>query len=44
MAYSIPGVRQGKDTTKYLEKTVARLAFHGRSFLSVFSVFSFDNW
>ena len=39
MAYSIPGVRQGKDTTKYLEKTVARLAFMGGLFLSFLAFF-----
>ena len=44
MAYSIPGIRQGKDTTKYLEKTVARLAFLGGLFLSLSSVFSFSGW
>jgi preprotein translocase subunit SecY len=39
MAYSIPGVRQGKDTTKYLEKTVARLAFMGGFFLAFLAFF-----
>lgn len=39
MAYSIPGVRQGKDTTKYLEKTVARLAFLGGLFLAFLAFF-----
>ena len=39
MAYSIPGVRQGKDTTKYLEKTVARLAFMGGLFLAFLAFF-----
>jgi preprotein translocase subunit SecY len=34
MAYSIPGIRQGKETTKYIEKTVARLAFMGGLFLA----------
>ena len=38
-AYSIPGVRQGKDTTKYLEKTVARLSFLGGLFLSFLAFF-----
>ena len=36
MAYSIPGVRQGRETTKYLEKTVARLSFLGGLFLAFF--------
>lgn len=39
MAYSIPGIRQGKDTTKYLEKTVVRLAFMGGLFLSFLAFF-----
>jgi preprotein translocase subunit SecY len=39
MAYSIPGVRQGKETTKYLEKTVARLAFVGGVFLAFLAFF-----
>ena len=39
MAYSIPGIRQGKDTTKYLEKTVARLAFMGGLFLAFLAFF-----
>jgi preprotein translocase subunit SecY len=39
MAYSIPGVRQGRETTKYLEKTVARLSFLGGLFLSFLAFF-----
>lgn len=39
MAYSIPGVRQGKDTTKYLQKTVERLAFLGGLFLAFLAFF-----
>ena len=39
MAYIIPGIRQGKDTTKYLEKTVARLAFLGGLFLAFLAFF-----
>ena len=39
MSYSIPGIRQGKDTTKYLEKTVARLAFLGGLFLAFLAFF-----
>ena len=39
MAYSIPGIRQGKETTKYLDKTVARLSFIGGLFLSFLTFF-----
>jgi len=39
MTYSIPGVRQGKETTKYLEKTVARLAVIGGLFLAFLAFF-----
>lgn len=39
MAYSIPGIRQGKDTTKYLQKTVERLAFLGGLFLAFLAFF-----
>jgi len=39
MAYSIPGIRQGDDTTKYLEKTVTRLAFMGGVFLAFLAFF-----
>ena len=39
MAYSIPGVRQGKQTTKYLEKSVNRLAFMGGLFLAFLAFF-----
>tara|TARA_B100000683_G_scaffold167183_1_gene161084 strand:- start:6551 stop:7828 length:1278 start_codon:yes stop_codon:yes gene_type:complete len=39
MAYSIPGIRQGKETTRYLEKTVARLSFIGGLFLSFLALF-----
>ena len=39
MAYSIPGIRQGKETTRYLEKTVARLSFIGGLFLSFLAFF-----
>jgi len=34
MAYTVPGVRQGKQTTNYLENTVNRLAFMGGLFLA----------
>ena len=39
MAYSVPGVRQGKQTTKYLEKLVSRLAFMGGLFLAFLAFF-----
>jgi preprotein translocase subunit SecY len=39
MAYSIPGIRQGRETTKYLENTVARLSFIGGLFLSFLAFF-----
>ena len=39
MAYNIPGVRQGKETTKYLEKTINRLAFIGGLFLAFLAFF-----
>jgi preprotein translocase subunit SecY len=39
MAYSVPGIRQGKETTKYLEKTIARLAFLGGLFLAFLTFF-----
>nr|YP_010736071.1 SecY-type transporter protein [Phaeocystis rex]WEL35931.1 SecY-type transporter protein [Phaeocystis rex] len=39
MAYSVPGIRQGDDTTKYLAKTVTRLAFMGGVFLAFLAFF-----
>jgi preprotein translocase subunit SecY len=33
MAYTIPGIRQGKETKKYLQTTITRLAFIGGLFL-----------
>lgn len=46
MAYIIPEIRQGKDTTKYLENLVERLAFIGGLFLSflVFFPLIIDNF
>ena len=41
LAYTIPGVRQGKETTKYLEKTINRLAFVGGVFLAFLAFFPF---
>ena len=39
MAYSIPGIRQGKETTKYLGKVTNRLAFIGGLFLAFLAFF-----
>jgi preprotein translocase subunit SecY len=39
MTYSIPGVRQGKKTTKHLEKLINRLAFMGGLFLAFLAFF-----
>lgn len=39
MAYSIPGIRQGKETTKYLAKVTNRLAFIGGLFLAFLAFF-----
>jgi preprotein translocase subunit SecY len=39
MAYSIPGVRQGKKTTRHLERLVNRLAFMGGLFLAFLAFF-----
>jgi preprotein translocase subunit SecY len=39
MAYSIPGVRQGNQTTQYLKQTITRLAFMGGLFLAFLAFF-----
>jgi preprotein translocase subunit SecY len=39
MAYTIPGIRQGKQTTNYLENTVNRLSFMGGLFLAFLAFF-----
>jgi preprotein translocase subunit SecY len=39
LTYSIPGIRQGKETTKFLEKTIARLAFVAGLFLAFLAFF-----
>ena len=39
MAYTIPGIRQGKQTTNYLENTVSRLSFMGGLFLAFLAFF-----
>ena len=39
MAYNIPGLKQGKETTQYLEQAISRLAFMGGNIFSLFSIF-----
>ena len=39
MAYTVASVRQGKETTKFLEKTIYRLAFVGGLFLAFIAFF-----
>jgi len=39
MAYTVPGIKQGKETSKYLEKTINRLAFIGGLFLAFLAFF-----
>ena len=39
MAYNIPGIRQGNQTTQYLKQTVSRLAFMGGLFLAFLAFF-----
>jgi preprotein translocase subunit SecY len=41
MAYSIPGLKQGKQTTQYLEQIISRLAFMGGLFLAFLAFFPF---
>ncbi len=41
MAYSIPGLRQGKETTQYLEQVISRLSFVGGLFLAFLAFFPF---
>jgi preprotein translocase subunit SecY len=41
VSYSIPRVRQGKDTNKYFQKLVVRLSFLGGLFLNMLFVFVF---
>jgi len=41
MAYNIPGLKQGKDTTQYLEQVISRLAFMGGLFLAFLAFFPF---
>ena len=39
MAYSIPGFKQGKETTQYLTQSISRLAFMGGLFLAFLAFF-----
>jgi preprotein translocase subunit SecY len=39
MAYSIPGLKQGKETTRHLEQIISRLAFMGGLFLAFLAFF-----
>lgn len=39
MAYNVPGFKQGKETTNYLEQTISRLAFMGGIFLAFLAFF-----
>jgi preprotein translocase subunit SecY len=39
MAYAIPGFKQGKQTTQYLEQIISRLAFMGGLFLAFLAFF-----
>ena len=41
MSYSIPGIRQGKQTKQYLEQIVSRLSFMGGLFLAFLAFFPF---
>ena len=41
MAYSIPGLKQGKETTQYLAQVISRLAFMGGLFLAFLAFFPF---
>jgi preprotein translocase subunit SecY len=39
MAYSIPGLKQGKETSQYLAQAISRLAFMGGLFLAFLAFF-----
>ena len=41
MAYGVPGLKQGKETTQYLEQVISRLAFMGGVFLAFLAFFPF---
>ena len=38
MTYTIPGIRQGNQTTQYLKETISRLAYMGGMFLALLSL------
>jgi preprotein translocase subunit SecY len=39
MAYNVPGIKQGKETTRHLEQIISRLAFMGGIFLAFLAFF-----
>ena len=39
MSYNIPGLKQGKETTRYLKQVISRLAFMGGIFLAFLAFF-----
>ena len=39
MAYNVPGIKQGKETTQHLEQIISRLAFMGGIFLAFLTFF-----
>ena len=41
MAYNVPGIKQGKETTQHLEQIISRLAFMGGIFLAFLAFFPF---
>jgi preprotein translocase subunit SecY len=41
MAYGVPGLKQGSETTQYLERVISRLAFMGGIFLAFLAFFPF---
>jgi len=41
MAYNVPGLKQGKETSQYLERVISRLAFMGGIFLAFLAFFPF---
>ena len=41
MAYNVPGLKQGRETTQYLERVISRLAFMGGIFLAFLAFFPF---
>ena len=41
MSYNIPGLKQGKETTKYLKQLISRLGFMGGIFLASLAFFPF---